>query len=704
MANSEDLTNRLNRIPKRELIILLKDIYKSDKNQFILDLESILNIKTKDPFQKISLLNSSMVIELIKNKSSSAGVMKSIEELYFEWWQSKSPSLFFSEIKKEKDDSFYKLDLNSQKDTINKLFLEINNKFNEKSSPEFKNLQIVNYKIIDGVIEIEIEYERKLEYINPLNKSPSYIYTLLEGIIWISSIQKTIIAKVNDYAFLSILLEGLRKILKCDIVRFNLSKELVNTIFGFESLKKASYVELNPENEEYLEKKDVSDKNFSNKTEGKLLDNRCERPSSINSVKFFQSQNTIGIHEKGNIRIYRDICKTELKRWAMNLNKNIIESTSKFEKEDFKTYLKIFNFDDIPLLDSFKIKAKEILREIMVSFFKVKNEFKTEHKINYTIGDIYNNLNEYFDFVFYPVCSDCGNTSYLCNSCKSMNSVIISGPGLNFKCEKCGKRINEIEKDIICPNDPAHSFSGSPFTNVFAVGNNKLMNIINNISDFMDSTQKFETNDSIIVKSNLLKYKKSNYKYEYLFDEITSFSKISKLKDIPETNVRIQMKNLKIISEKCDSSKNSEFCRNCVLEQKGLCIGRLVAEFVEEPKLGPHQGHEFGDLTFKETIDGNLETPICLIKSSIGRANLTLSNDGGLTTQLMKCLIDSRVNFIIIISTANIEGQLKEMIINLTKHYNKKILFIEKENIARLMYDYLNLKKNETLDNKKNWF
>ena len=121
---------------------------------------------------------------------------------------------------------------------------------------------------------------------------------------------------------------------------------------------------------------------------------------------------------------------------------------------------------------------------------------------------------------------------------------------------------------------------------------------------------------------------------------------------------------------------------------------RVIASFTEGD-LHAHSPVEFGDISFRQDLDGSSQLVICLAKSYNGAPRssgdshkYTMKNNGGLLNQLVETIFDSRIDFIGIISGADLDPRLKETLITLVKLKGKKIIFFEKDDLVRILSKY----------------
>ncbi|MBI2101850.1 hypothetical protein HYT53_04545 [Candidatus Woesearchaeota archaeon] len=688
---SGTILNKLGILPKYELVHLVKKIYKNDKQGLINIIYLVTSKKIREPFNKINNFNAETLLGLLSETKDLP--IDLIDELYYEYNQTKNPSLYFFEILDFKESNFLKSgDKDKEKYFIDKINY-INPTLVLKSRPQFKNFSLGSIHTKSNIIEIELDFQSRIDYVDPKTKLPKHIYSLHEGIIWISKDHKSIVIKVDSSDVNKILVKILQNLLESKVVKFNLTKEIVNEIFPFETLRRAGYIEPELGGKKFTERKTLADRHYSDKDESKETDERCDRLYSYHKISLNELEVGTAVSEKGKITLNRHIKRSELKLWSLTLIKDIIRHMSHLKKEQMSKYLNGIDKDSIIELDELTTStAKENLCHIAVAVSSLKESNEAQIQTNLTSLELFNTLSEYLIPIFEPSCVDCGENSYTCNNCGELNSAVIRKGSIKIKCDGCQKEINNLAEDIKCPNDSNHKIDGTIEENVSFFSTKKLFELLNKLSRVLEMGLNLTEMEILKIKNRIIYYKLSNNKTLYLMDMLPSFASITKIDKIPTNVLTTQLINLKYAKEKCNVYSDVN-CRDCIISQKGLCIQRLVGSFTKNTRLHSHCGTEFGDISFVENVDGNNITLVGLAKSDLKVYDkmLTLRNGKGsnLFAQAYDALADSRINFIAIIATAILHEKLRESLIQITKWNNKRITFIEKPELVRMVYDYI---------------
>jgi hypothetical protein len=691
--DKKDLIEKLKTLPKEEIIAIVLFMYKNKEQELIDKINIVFDRKTKKPINYIAGQSKDRLINLLESTDDLPS--KKINELFEEYWYGKNPSLYFFEISKIRDNQFFNLSVEKQEKRISQIFdKNINTIYKKDILSDFIFFKVVKVTTISGVLEVTIEFQNKHSLIDPDSRSLSHIYGLEEAVVWFSKEKKAAIIKSKYVQVANMLMEVLSELLGCELLRFNLTKDIVNDIFGFGTIRSAHYIEPDA-GDKYVVKKTYSDPDYTKKEESKLTDQRCDRPSSYHNIDIDKHIDIgINVNERGRITINKQLKKTDIRGFAVEKTKEIIEFTSTLKSSDIKKYMKSYDIHSLPSVKNLPFnKSKEIIRELVIHLNVMEENNRTEALLNSKGREVYKNLQDYFNVFLNPVCSNCGTSSYICKNCGADNKIVVQSTEKIF-CSNCDKDILNIQEDLACAVDNSHTFDGGLADNLSLIGNKKLRNLINNISHDLKLSFVLHDGNVIKIKGKILNLYTTNYKFEYLFDEILSFKGVSKLSEIPQNVRETQLKSLVGLGEKCINFQEDDDCRNCLIKQKGLCIQRLISHFVTDPKLHAHSGYEYGDLTFKEVIEGSTLTIVGLSKSCLNKPNkfkLTLKNQEGLKliAQFLKALSDDRIQFISVVSSAIIDDDLKETLKELVKWKTKKLLFIERDHIVRLLSDYL---------------
>jgi hypothetical protein len=203
--------------------------------------------------------------------------------------------------------------------------------------------------------------------------------------------------------------------------------------------------------------------------------------------------------------------------------------------------------------------------------------------------------------------------------------------------------------------------------------------------DEMELKYKLEMNELLKFSNGEFEIINTDYKFLYLFDELPAFNNTPKLEEIQPHIVSAQMYNIKTrLREKCNNYNDSN-CRSCLIDRKGNCLQRVVASFTQGD-LHAHSPVEFGDISFRQNLNGSSQLIVCLAKSYNGAQKghddhkFTMKNNAGLVNQSFETISDSKIDFLGIISGADIDPRLREALIDLVKMKHKKIGILFKSN------------------------
>ncbi|MDI3485312.1 MAG: hypothetical protein PWQ50_532 [Methanolobus sp.] len=521
------------------------------------------------------------------------------------------------------------------------------------------------------------------------------MYTLEEGVIWISSDLNAIINKVSEYAVSSFINSIIGEYLGCKIRRFSLHKNIINSVLGIESIQSGNYVNHHPDPDR-VEGKTIRDKRLMHKSEGRETDEKYDRNSSFHKVDEI-NDSKIGVNvnsQLGKISLRAHLRKSDIKIYSLKIIHRIIDEMANVRETDIDTYFKGIQLDDLESFSNISKSGKAISRDIIIAINKMKSENKTDVSINYPITEMYSKLKTYFDFFFIPICDSCGSHLYTCTEMETSASADFTAKSFNLICRCCDSTVTDIANHFECSNCGS-KYEAEIEEYTMAIPSAEFIDKINNAVDEVNLKYKIEPNEIVKISNYGIELLKVDYKYLYLFDELPSFEKVPALVDIDETIAKAQFHNVrKLLKEKCTNYDDSN-CRNCLIDRKGHCLQRVIA-FFTDGDLHAHSSVEFGDISFKEKMDGSWHTIVGLAKSYESAPKIrgkddhkyTMKNNGGLLNQVVETIFDSRIEFMAIISGADLDPRLRSSIETLVMLQNKKVVFFETKELTRICSQY----------------
>lgn len=683
-----NILNKLRFLPRDELAHLVIKIYSTDDDKLK---KAIRKVAQRDVHRTASFIlkcdNDKLIAILAEFGDLSAKNVQVIEELFKEYQYGSNPNLFFSQLIspqwKEFDEIQRTLPI-----TIETKSKELNTTGEDK---------FVDFKVVDitkerDVIEILFKYERRIDYIDPKTAEPAFVYTLEEGISWIVKSPDALIIKTSSYAVNHFISEIMQEYLKCRIRSFSLHKNIINSVLGKDSLKSGNYHKLHAGPDE-VEGKAIRDKSLMLKREGQETDEKYDRKSSFHKVKeIIDSETGLNVNsQQGKISIRAHLKKSDIRDWALKIIGRVIQEMAQLKESDIENYLKGYKLEDIKALGEVKKGCKEIIRDVVANVNDVKSKGKANFSTNYSINDLYLKAKGYFNFIFIPTCNSCGSNFYVCNATGQDGEVSLGGVVLTATCKSCQEEIVDISTHFKC--NCGKQLEGGFDENILALPTVECVNLINNMIDELGSKYKLDSNELLKFSNGEFEIINADYKFLYLFDELLAFNNIPKLTNIQSHIADAQLHNIKTrLGEKCNLYSDSN-CRNCLTDKKGNCLQRVIASFTQGD-LHAHSSVEFGDISFRQNLNGSSQLIVCLAKryneapKVNGDHKYTMKNNAGLLNQAVDAIFDSRIDFLGIISGADIDPRLRETLIGLVKMKHKKIVFFEKNELVRILSKY----------------
>ena len=688
MENVE-IIQKLRFLPRDELADLVIKVYSSDADKLKRATRAMSQNNVRNPASYIlKYCNNEVCIAILSEYGDlSDAHIQIIEELYDEYLYGKNPNLYFSQLIspqwKEFDD--IKTSLPS--------FIDVKStELSAEVEEKYKDFMVIDISNAGGVIEVLFKYQERIDYIDPKTDEPAFVYTLEEGIIWLVESLDALITKSSNYAVSSFVNRIMGEYLSCRVRRFTLHKNIMNSVLGKDRLSCVNYHKFLAGRVEF-EVKATRDKNLMSKSEGRETDETYDRKSSFHKVKEI-TDSDIGLNvnsQFGRISIRKHLKKSEIMGWALEMINRIIDEMIHIKESDVDTYLKGFPLEDLETLGGVNKGGKEVVRDIVIGINKVKSEGKMNFSTYYSISNLYTKARDYFNFVFIPTCNSCGSNHYMCGV-TGADGVVSFGGSLTATCNSCGEAVADIPSHFRC--NCGEQLEGGIDENTLAFPTAQFVNLINNVADETGLNYKLDSNELLKFSNGYFEIIRTDYKSLYFFDELPAFADIPKFDEIEPDVSKAQLYNIKSrLGEKCENYNDSN-CRDCLIDRKGHCLQRVIASFTEGD-LHAHSPVEFGDISFRQDLDGSSQLVVCLAKSYNGAPRssgdshkYTMKNNGGLLNQLVETIFDSRIDFIGIISGADLDPRLKETLITLVKLKGKKIIFFEKEDLVRILSKY----------------
>lgn len=182
---------------------------------------------------------------------------------------------------------------------------------------------------------------------------------------------------------------------------------------------------------------------------------------------------------------------------------------------------------------------------------------------------------------------------------------------------------------------------------------------------------------------------------EVYFDEIECFS------GLPSPPQDVSRKFAVHLGEKCDGTCSNAKIRKCVVDGSMICLPKAFYTILPGFRPQPHKGMEYGDVAAQvKTASRTYEMKGIIKKNTMNSGRNPKPLDELLDTHLLSTskageeiirqfveqgLIDNRVDLIAVIAPQYFDNYFKGTLRFLSKLGNKKIMFIELDDVARLL-------------------
>ncbi len=545
---------------------------------------------------------------------------------------------------------------------------------------EYRNLKILSVKKIDKRIEILYLYSKKYSYINEEGKN-SNVWEQHRGCLWIG-VTSTYLACISKHEKMTKLITNcISDVLKNKVIQVKPPKSAIDKCTNFKAISRIVL------QGKYGEKTVVS-------RAGGITD---DQEAEINRIKYeridtsgsFISAITDDIDatikynvRNGSIGIYKHLPSSVLFKWSENAISVILDEIKKLKgkpaEEIFKEVGQEIKWNNMCGLEISQLNW--YLTQVIASLGKEEYDFQIpddklsvldNSKLFLKFPRIYCTTCESYEI---PSCPECGKQLDTSNGTISNCKC---GAPLKFRCSE-GHNTCEIEN--------------------WYIPTKLLINMINrNIQKvFKDDFLEY----SIYIAGNrgniLIESRDIQHKVEVSFEAIECFKNINIEIDDSIKTFAVNM-NEKCENKTCSYNKIEE----CVQNSNMVCLPKVFFTILPGYKPQPHKGMEYGDVSGEVEI-GNMayELKGIIKKNSKNNNRKTTTDDEKIRKPLLSSskegqeiirqfveqgMIDNRCQIIAVIIPQYIDASLKGTLRHLARLSGKKIVFIELDEICKLI-------------------
>ena len=386
--------------------------------------------------------------------------------------------------------------------------------------------------------------------------------------------------------------------------------------------------------------------------------------------------------KKGSIGIYRHLSAKELFDWSHATIDIILEEIEAlkgrpvseiFRELGLETKWDYFASKDKQAADWFLtqvIASQNKDKELIVSIPEYARELLTNKTAFTVIPKLYCDQCEGYEI---PICSECGtplqtadNGTFYCEC----------GAPAKLKCSE-GHTTCSIENwylpspimNTMVERNITRAFKQKKYEYVMCIMGDTLHIVPNNSCD-LDGVEVF-------------------------FDDIICFESLPKVEKLAYKKIAIRL------NEKCNGTCSYAKISKCVNDPAMCCLPKAFYSIVPNFNLQPHKGMEYGDFSGEvATKDACYEMKGIIKKNSFNSPRSTKKDEILLTSSLLSTsregeeiirqfaeqgISDSRAQLIAVVAPQHFDNSLKGTLRFLARCGNKKILFIELDEMARIL-------------------
>lgn len=685
-------------LPRVELVKILKQIYSKNKSTLKKDYEEIRGRVIKSHKNIFGYLEDygidECLVQLILTNNNEH-LTDNIKQQYLEYRTGSNPSFYFIWISPDLQKTELILGLAKLEEALE----ELNVKLAERELPVVKELKLQSTNSVNDTSEIEIHFQQILNYIQPETILPDFVYTHQDAQIWIKHGLHYMIIKTKAGPVVKYLKDILTLVFDKRVVGIQLPKQIVDKLFGYESIKSATF-EDNTTDLSQIERMTLTDRNLPLKPAFRELSATRERKRSMHKFEFLDMKRSTYVRKEGRITIMGKFKKTDVRKEAMNFLSRLSADIERTKLNNPSAYLKMIEPEDSSVLGKIKYrKGRRVINELAILILQLIRENSNSVYHDFDITEIARLLPNFFYSILEPVCSqiDCYGRLICpnCNNCFSGNLLIKKSKSIH--CHKCVEDI-QIDQNLEIECKHSLDFEVQDYINLNLNSTGRAL--INQYYNENAIGINISLDKTIRIRKNSLEVLKSIFKSEVSLDEINGLMRLPMIEDLSLDVKEYQKEVVEYdLKEKC-VNYGSQNCRSCMEFYHGNCIQRVVAHFVKG-KLWAHSPVEYGDFGFETKFSGQQYHVIGLAKSAGGQRRigrkarknpkiLTPSKDERLLGQVVDAILYKKANFIMVASGAELDLRLKVMILELCSIYKVKVCFFEKKDFIRPLPTYIN--------------
>ena len=557
-------------------------------------------------------------------------------------------------------------------ETISKQDIEIIKQLEGKNIPcdvrEYRNVKIQKITEYNDRLELVYVYSKIYNYINETGKADQ-VWEQHKGCSWIG-IDKSYVAYIVKHEKMTkVFADALIKELHKNLSAIKPPLSALDRIFNDSIMSKIVLQGVEGEKTAISRSEGFTEE--QKKEVNRVRKNRFNTSGSYITPIYDNITATVRYNvKKGNISILKHLSSKELFAWTEEAIKIIFEEIDNLKGKDVELIFKEIGQDlKWPLLSTVEQeKMNWILTQLIANMDKEKNiSFPNNKK------DILNN-----DRLFIKILRP------YCEKCDSYEIPL---------CSVCGRNLSNKVKEKFCE-------CGAPIKAVCQEGHELVMDrywyvptkrcidmLNNNLKKVYPNAN---LNYSICIMDDILMISSNENQEdgEIQFDEIDEFNVKGFMIDDELVKFAVEMK------EKCGGICSYNKIAKCLNDKQQLCLPKLFYGIIPGFKPQPHKVGEYGDVSGIINVKGKEYEMKGIIKKNASQAsnkiNTILLSTSSVGQEIIRQFVeqgmtDERCQLIMIVVPQNIDNSFKGTLRFLARLSNKKITFVELEDVCKLL-------------------
>lgn len=545
------------------------------------------------------------------------------------------------------------------------------------NNENYRNLKIVSVENIEDRFEVIYTYSKEYNYTNEEGKSDS-VWELHRGCIWIG-IDRPYVACISKHdRMTNCIISYLISSLLVKIIQVKPPKTALERCINVRAMSRITLQGVNGE-KTVVSKSD----GFTVEQEEEIQRIRNGRLDTSGTYIAELNENTCATIKynlkKGSIGLYRHISATLLFEWTKDAINIIFEEIERLRgKQAEQIFTELGLQIKWGVFSNYNTSLNWILTQIIAAQLH-EDIFRIQ--IPESIQGI---LNEEKFFIKSPriYCEECDDYDIpICSEC---------GEALRYNKEGRLYCMCEHKTQVICGEGHTQLKEDAWY---FPTERLKMVIYKNYKAAFKEFTPKLNfciMGDTFNLDVN---YDNQNDEVEICFDSVNEFH------FDPEIDLNHFKENAAKMKEKCGATCSYEKIQRCIASDTIVCLPKIFWRIIPGYRPQPHKGGEYGDISGQICVDDiyyeligiikkNTEnTPSKQVSDMINKPLLSTSKEGEeiIRQFVEQGMTDRRCQVIAIIAPQYFDARLKGTLRYLARLEHKRVLFIELDEVAKIL-------------------